>query len=185
MKKTLVALILLVTPAANAASYFRFIDVNHVQQSAAFLFDPNGISGSVGVTNIALITHSTTDGTIVPLALQPYLPPENWAPIEIGGGGSFRADAVIDAGTSVNLAPQLGALVFARVDTSSPAWLQAAKAAAGNGGFRIGWAMAGNIVKGGIFQSAKEAFPGQGPLDVLKKGSRLMVGYSWTWGAKP
>ncbi len=169
---------------SHAAPYFRLMDPSHIHQSAALLLDPNGVQPSVAVTDIAIITHSTADGSIMPVSCRATLcPPEDWVPLEIGGGGSLHA-AVLHIGASVNVAPQLGALAFKSVSTSSPGWLQSVKAAAlgqnGNG-FRLGGGLLGNIVKDGVVQSAKETFPGQGVLDIIKQSGRISVGYSWVY----
>lgn len=171
--------------------YFRLMDPNHVHQSAAVLVDPNGNQPNVAVTDIAIFTHSTEDGSIIPASWQAYVPPENWSPLELGGGGSAKVyaghlsgSAVLHIGSSVNLAPQLGALFLAKVDKTSAPALQAVKNAmlgVGGSGVRLGGGLGGTVVKDGVFQSVKEAFPGQGVVDIVKKSGRLTVGYSWVW----
>lgn len=176
---------------AGATSYVRLMSASAIHQSARMLFDPNGIQPNVGVTDIAILTHSTADGSIIPKSWQSWCPPENWVPLEIGAGGNvgftggrLTGNAVIDAGTSLNIAPQIGSLAFNQVGDRSPPWLQAFKTAflGYNGsGVSIGGGLAGNIVSNGIFQSAKEALPGRGFLDITKRASRVSLGYSWLW----
>ncbi len=183
--KTILTLVLLFAAARSEAAYFRLLDPRHIQQSAAMLYDPAGLDNSMGVTDIAIITHSTLDGSIVPERLQGYLPPEDWSPLALGFGGSLRGDAVVSAGASVNIAPQIGAMLLKAVDSNSPQWAQVIKGAflgSGNGKLRIGWAEMGTAVKAGVFQSAKEAFPGRGALDILHRAGRIEVGWAWTYG---
>lgn len=164
--------------------YFRPLDPSHIQQSAGMLYDPSGVNNSAGITDIALITHSMKDGSIIPESWQGLLPPENWSPLSVGFGGSLSGDAIVGLGASVNVAPQLGALLLRGVNESSPVWALAIKNAflgKGNGSVRIGWAEVGTLVKAGVFQSAKEALPGQGPLDILRRAGRVEVGWAWSW----
>ena len=180
------ALPLCALPPAKPVShpYFRPLDPAHIQQSLGMLYDPSGVNNSAGVTDIALITHSTKDGSIIPESWQGILPPENWSPLSIGFGGSLRGDAIVGLGASINVAPQLGALALRGVDENSPEWAKAIKNAFlgnGNGSIRIGWAEVGTVVKAGVFQSGKEAFPGQGPLDILRRAGRVEVGWAWNW----
>ena len=184
-------LLLALAVPSFAAPYARPIDFSHVQQSAALDIDPNGVAPSVIMTDFALLTHSNADGSIIPKAWQSWCPPENWAILEIGFGGSahvsglkLAGNAIVHVGSSLNVAPQLGALILAKVDATSPTALQAVKAAMlgiNGGGVRIGYGLDGDFMYDGKLQSMKEAFPGQGALDILKKASRVTVGYAWTW----
>lgn len=196
MKKIIVMALLALPYPAHAAflcsdpaktCYFRPIDFGNIHQSASSLIDPHDPGATTAlVTDIAVFTHDTKDGSIIPEGARGFLPPEDWA-FAVGGGGSLQKDFIVDANFTVNVAPQVGAAVFAKVGSGSPPWLQGTKAlflgTSQYGQVRLGWALAGNIVKGGVFQSACEAFPGAGILDIFNRGSRAVVGYSWEWGA--
>lgn len=185
MKNIVLLVLAMFAPSSLWASpYFRRISADNIQQSAGFLYDPRGIESTVGVSEVALITHSTRDGSLIPREWWSWIPPEDWSPLAIGGGGSLEGNAVIDASASVNLAPQIGALLLKGVTSTSPRWLQVTKGAllgSSVGKVRIGWAAAGNVVRDGVFQSFKEAFPGRGPIGILREASRIEVGYCWTW----
>lgn len=181
----------LLSSQAHATPYARLMDPAHVHQSAAVLIDPNGAQPTVAVMDVCTVTHSTADGSIIPMAWRSIIPPENLCLLGIGGGGSagwrggrLRGSAVVDINTSVNIAPQIGALMFAGINNTSPVLFQAVKAAMLNtngNGVRIGGGLAGNAIKDGVFQSVKEALPGRGVLDIFKQASRVNVGYSWVW----
>jgi len=134
MKKTirlvLISLGLLECAAfAQASPYFRPLDISHPQVSAGAIFSAQGIQQSVGVTDLALITHSTADGSIIPASLQKWIAPEDWVPLQIGAGGSFSGSAIINVGASVNVAPQIASLAIEGLGKSSSATAKALEAA--------------------------------------------------------
>jgi hypothetical protein len=104
MKGAIVALILSLPTASAASPYFRLIDPAHPQVAAGALFDPAGLNKTYAVTSLALITHSTKDGSIVPEKWQTYLPPEAWTPLQVGGGGT-GGEYVASVGASANFLP--------------------------------------------------------------------------------
>lgn len=177
---------------AVASPYLRLMSASQgIHQSASVAIDPNGVAPTVALTDICAITHSTVDGSIIPASWQAYVPPENLCALSFGGGGKasfsggrLTGDAVINTGASVNLAPQIGALALRGIDSSSNPIAQAVKAAFLNvngQGVRAGGGFNGNLVKDGVFQSAKEAFPGRGPFDIAKRAVRITVGFQWVW----
>ncbi len=126
MKLTTVALLTLAVPSF-ASPYFRPLDIAHPQISAGAIWSTSQLNQSVGVTDIAIITHSPSDGSIIPASLRSIIAPEDWVPLQIGAGGSFTGNAVINAGTSLNLAPQVAALLLKGVSASSSPILGAVK----------------------------------------------------------
>lgn len=180
MKHALLAL-LLAAPAA-ASPYFRPIDLRHPQVGAGFLIAPKSPLDTEAVTDVAIITHSTRDGSIIPAAWQSFLPPESWVPLQLGLGGSLRGNATAEAGTSANLAPQLAALALRGVDQASSGFLAAVKTAltgSGQGSVRIGVSLAGQLVRDGVWQSPRAMFPGQGFAEIVGNSARLNVGAAW------
>src|SRR5438552_3585414 len=101
MKKfALVAVVLSLARSGWAGPYFHLIDPAHMQMSAGFLISPKTPSNTAGVTDLAIVTHSSADGTVVPEKWQSVLPPESWVPLQVGFGGSFKGEAIIAPGTS-------------------------------------------------------------------------------------
>ena len=187
----LVTLLIISSLAASANPYVRLMDTKDIHQSAGLLIDPNGHSPNAMVTDVCTVTHSTSDGSIVTLSWQGLIPPENLCLLEFGAGGSSRiyggrltGNALVHAGTSVNFAPQLGALLLMKVDENSSPALRAVKDAmlnVGGNGVRLGWGISGRLINDGVFQSFKEALPGRGIGDIINKNQKLEVGYSWGW----
>jgi hypothetical protein len=167
---------------ASAAPYFRLLDPAHPQVGASFLISPKSPGATIGVTDVALVTHSPADGTVIPDAWRPYVPPVAWTPLQLGAGGSLRGDAIVAPGTSANLAPAVAALLLRGVGASSSGWAQALQAAltgTGPGQIRLGVAFAGLAVRNGTIQSAKEAFPGRGLGEIVGNSARLDCGAAW------
>jgi len=103
--RSLLALLVMLLPSLSLASpYFRMINPKHPQVAAGALFDPAGLGKTQAVTSLALVTHSTKDGSIIPEKLQPYFPPESWTPLQIGGGGN-GGEYVATIGASANFLP--------------------------------------------------------------------------------
>lgn len=193
MKNVILPIVALIALASHALAtpYARLFNPKNVHQSAALLIDPNGHAPNSGVTDVCLVTHSTEDGSIIPRALQSIIPPENLCLFEMGAGGSARVyggrltgNAIAHVGSSVNIAPQLGSLILAKVDTGSAPLLQSVKAAmlnVGGNGVRLGWGLGLNVISDGVFQSGKESLPGRGVLDIVNRAQRLSVGWAWVW----
>jgi len=184
--KIIIAAVLLLVAVPSHAAYFRVLGFGApVQQSLSTLLDPFGLKDSAAVTDLALITHSTADGTIMPAFCQAnWCPPESWSPLAIGAGADLKGNKVINVDTTVNLAPQLATLILNKVGAGSPSWLQVVKSGlAGTSAarVRIGWGELGYATRNGVFQSAKEAFPGAGALDILRQAGRVDIGVAWTY----
>ncbi len=129
MKLITAALLAALAAPSIASPYFRPLDISHPQVSAGAIWSTSQLNQSVGVTDLAIITHSPADGSIIPGSWRSVMPPEDWVPLQLGAGGSFTGNAVINAGTSLNVAPQVAALVLRGVSASSSPWLVAVKSA--------------------------------------------------------
>jgi hypothetical protein len=94
---------------AQAAPYFRLIDPAHPAISAGVYADPTGKDLPSYGSSVALITHSTKDGSLLE-AIQ-----TDWSPLTIGGGyGGGQAFMAI--GPSANLAPAVKSLAVKALD---------------------------------------------------------------------
>jgi hypothetical protein len=89
---------------------------------------------------------------------------------------------------STNLLPQVATLALGGFDKFSSPLMVAVKNALTDGlalpggstvGFSFGIGLSGQAVKGGVFQSFNEMFPGNGLGDTLKNATRLSVGATW------
>ena len=181
MKKLILSLLLSVPSAAQARPYFRILDLSHPQIGAGLLIDPRAPERTLAVTDLAIITHSVEDGSMIPESWRPVVPPIAWA-FQIGAGGSFQGEATIAPGVSANLAPSIAAVALRGVDSSSAGWARAIKSALtgqGQGQLRIGGALAGVLVREGHFQSVAAAFPGRGFAQIIANAARVNVGYAW------
>ena len=184
-RATIIAAILLSTlfvDMANASSYFKLLDPKHPIIGTGFNISPkNGLS-TTETTDVALITHSTADGTIVPQSWQSWLPPESWVPLQVGIGGSLQGDFVVAPGMSVNISPIIAQNLLGWIGTSSNSFLQSLKVAlsgSSQGQIRLGGTFLGTLVKGGTWQSPAQAFPGRGFLDIVGNAARLNFGVAW------
>lgn len=167
---------------AHANPYFRLINPSHPQVGAGFLISPKSPLDTTAITDIALVTHSIADGTIIPESWRSVFPPVAWTPLQLGFGGSLKGDAIIAPGTSANIAPAVASILMGRVDGSSSGAAQAIKAAlagSGPGQIRLGGALACTLTKAGVFQAAKDACPGRGPLEIIGNAARVDAGYAW------
>lgn len=194
---TLAAFVFLLLGAANARAavfgfaesegkrYLRLASPAHLEQSAGVLINYHAPANSAGVTDFAVLTHANKDDSLMPEACRAtWCPPVAFDLFHVGFGGDFKGDAIGDLGFGFNAAPQLTAWAFQSVDRGSPAWLQATKDAflgVGPGKVRIGYALQGDLVRGGVFQSAKHAFPGAGLFDILDRAGRVEVGVGWQY----
>jgi hypothetical protein len=170
--------------------YLRFIDFGHVEQSVAALYSPSNRFPTAGVTDVCGVTHSTDDGSIIPQSLWKWLPPENFCAFEVGAGGQWNpqdhGNAVVDAGASVNVAPQVLGWTTAAITPSSPAWMQVYKGAvtsqAGSAvNLRLGVGEEAHVVNGGLI-ATNQMLPGSGIGDILNKNLVLKAGVAWKWG---
>jgi hypothetical protein len=176
---------------ASTGHYFRLADVHHLLISAGTLYDLRGLAPVEYVTTVALITHSTADGTIVPPKLQALgISPEDWVPLEVGFGGSAKitgghlsGNAITTFGTAGNACPLVLGWAVKNIGDSAPLPLQIVKAAILGDGtdyakLRIGYVFQGQAISDGVFQSAKEMFPGRGVLDIANRAGRFELSVS-------
>lgn len=100
MKKVLLIVAVCFMVDTAQAGYFRRMDIKHPQTSAGAFFDLQGHSDA-GVS-LALITHNTVDGCIIPGVCL------DWTPLAIGGTlGRSLGGPSIAIGTSANMLPVL------------------------------------------------------------------------------
>jgi hypothetical protein len=185
----ILGLLALAAAPAGANPYFRFMGMKdgtlHPTVGAGISINPNDLSDSVAVpSDLAIITHSVDDGTIIPDALQKYFPPTAWTPFSIWYGGSLSGKAVGGYGTSLNVSPAISALLLSKVSSASSGWAGALKKALDGSSstqIRLGYALSGTMLDSGKVLPVKDMFPGQGLPDIIKRGSRLMVGAAWTF----
>lgn len=174
--------------------YFRLLDPHHLQMSAGTLYDLHGLAPVTYVTDLALVTHSTKDGSIIPSKWQQLgLAAEDWTPLQLGAGGSAKivggrltGNAVVAGGTSFNACPWLLGWAVKGIGSNPSVPLQVVKAAiVGNGTtypkLRLGYVLLGNIIVDGTMQSAKEAFPGSGVVDIVNRAGRLEAALGWNF----
>lgn len=186
MKKILAVLLWLsgLPGLVVASPYIRFMDGDpaHPSISTDFNIAPKNLKDTTGVLDIAILTHANRDGSIIPVSWRSWLPPESWVPFQLGFGGSIRGNAVISPGTSANISPIIAQDLLGWVGNSSSSWLQAVKAGlAGSGAAQVhlGVSLQGQIVNGGTWQSAKEAFPGRGIGEIIGNAARVNAGLAW------
>ncbi|MCX5785657.1 MAG: hypothetical protein NTX59_08200 [Elusimicrobia bacterium] len=106
IKKLLIAAVFcFVVSMAQAAPYFRLIDMGHPQINAGTSIGANFVRQT---TMVALITHSPADGYFL-------IPGLDWTPLAAGGG--FKAKAFhLSAGPSMNMLPAIKSTLAAFVD---------------------------------------------------------------------
>ena len=189
MKKLILMAGLLALPAlASAGPYLRLIDIHHPQTDAMSLYKVEDRSFLAGVTDLALVTHSNADGSLVPQSLQKYVAPEPWVPLQVGVGGSVTGNAFIHLGTSYNVGSQLASSIIKLTGSSgNPTakafgdFMGAGLALPGGGtlGFAAGVGLAAQLVQDGHFQSIPAMFPGRGPGPILVNASAYSIGLAW------
>lgn len=109
MKLTTIVL-LLAAGSANAQPYFRPIDLAHPRISAGAYVDPITPGQSAVGSALALVTHSTKDGCLLPTIVC-----EDWTPMAVGfsvNGGH----ALFGIGPSFNLAPLVKSALLSAVN---------------------------------------------------------------------
>jgi hypothetical protein len=93
------ALICFGSRAAQASPYFRLIDPSHPHKVVGAFLDPKDLGNTSAGTAIALVSHSVSDGCILPSIVC-----EDWAPALAGlsyNAGRFQ----FNVGPAVNLTP--------------------------------------------------------------------------------
>lgn len=185
------------SPKADSHPYARVLGFGApLWKSASFDIAPRKPLDTAALGSIGLITHSTADGSLcAKLNFGSWCVPESWVPLQVNFGGSFGATAYLGFGSSLNLAPQFGALLLQGVTNQSSGWAQAVKSAfladnPANGQVRLGVDFLGSIVQpydtsnpygpqGSRLVSLKEAYPGRGAMRILGNAARLNVGWAW------
>jgi hypothetical protein len=199
MKKLIVALLVLTAAPASAGNrvigysksegsrYFRLLDPMRPELSAASLFNVKDGEFYGGVTDLAVITHDTADGTIIPEKLQGLLPPAAWTPLKVGVGGSLSNRVVIDIGMSYNVGATLATSIIKICGlTENPTavtirdlMVKGLDTGKGDLGFELGIGVGGDLVSEGHFQSFKNMFPGEGIKDILHSSAKYSIGLTF------
>lgn len=173
-----------------AKKYFRPMDPAHIQQDAIGLYAVRDRSFLGGVTDIALLTHSSKDGSIIPERLQEWIAPENWVPLQIGFGGDITKNALMHVGASYNVGGQLAHFIVKATGSSETGVGKGINQVFQDGltlpngsniGFALGLGLAASVVKEGHFQSVMAMFPGQGLGPILTGASCYSLGARWTY----
>lgn len=135
-----VALICLCS-TAKASPYFNYLGEKNqpIYVSQGALFTTNNFSYQQAFTNVAVVYHPLSAGSIIPAELQAYLPPESWS-INLGAGyASTNGSLAIGPGLSINLLDSVRAHATNLLNLSSNATVKAiaAQIAPGNGPLNI------------------------------------------------
>ena len=123
MKSLLLSPVLALTSAPCSAAllpkgYFKLIDLAHPQLSAGALIDPGDLKETLAVTDVAIVTHSNKDGSLIPQSWQSLLPPESWVPLQVGGGGN-AGSYIMNIGSSYNFIPVVKNLALKLIDKAA------------------------------------------------------------------
>jgi hypothetical protein len=106
MKKMMFVLAFMFVAAnVKATPYLRLIGPDNYQVADGALFSSKGINQVQNAAVLGLITHSTKDGSLLPLWLQKYVAPEDWMiGVSVNSGGG---NTTADLGLIFNITPQL------------------------------------------------------------------------------
>lgn len=113
MKKTMLAVLLLVTAVSSEAEpYFHtLLDLKSAQFEIGAGLDPKGVRDPKAVSVAAFAWHAPASPTLSDPA---------WSPLTLGGSGSTWDQFTFIVGPSVNLAPQAQALLYQALDFLAP-----------------------------------------------------------------
>jgi hypothetical protein len=102
----LAAVALLLSAPAVAAPYFRVLDLSRPQISAGAFIDPTDPGNSSVGSMLAVVSHSTRDGCLLPSVTC-----EDWVPLSVGFAEK-NGKAIFAVGPSINLAPLAKSLLL-------------------------------------------------------------------------
>lgn len=138
MKKLIMLALMLMAGSVKASPYFYtpFTKGYQFEISNGALFDSQ-FNPVMDFTNIPLVYHPISSGSILPAVVQPYLPPESWS-VDLGGGYAGNT-AFGGIGLGINLLDSVRAYAAGLLALSSNASLNAAgrQIAPGNGPINI------------------------------------------------
>jgi hypothetical protein len=110
MKQSILAVLMFVASSVQATPYLRLIDPTHpIVISGAFIDPINPGQTSAG-SALALVTHSTRDGCMLPTIVC-----EDWVPLSAGFSAN-GGNAWLSLGPSMNLAPLMKAMALRGVN---------------------------------------------------------------------
>ena len=188
MKRIILALAMAVPSVASANPYFRLLDTNHIQADALSLYRVSDFSFVGAVTDIAIITHSTADGTIMPKFLQDRgIAPEPWVPLQIGVGGSVTGNLRGHIGSSFNVSQFAAQSIigFCGINPSGTGkqvadfFGQGLNLGGSTLGFAAGIGIDAQIISEGHFQSFRGMFPYRGLGANLYNNADYSLGLAW------
>lgn len=175
----LAAALICLGSSVQASPYFRFVNWSHPILSAGILIDQNHPAHITGVTDVALITHSTADGTLIPLSWQGIVPPEDWVPLQFGGGYG-GGKGIINTGTSLNMAPPLTAILLGHLKPSGfKDALMSGFSGSGNSIFAFGPSLVATPVVDGTLLPINQWIVGRGIGAILNNSLRWEVQGAW------
>lgn len=124
MKTLLAALLLALSIPVHASlfpgyksDYFQFVGPNNYHVYDGALFSAKGLQETQNGTVVALITHSPTNGSLLPRSWQNAGYAETWAPL-VTGYGNGTGNVIF--GPLVNIGPQFQSLVLAGLNYLAP-----------------------------------------------------------------
>jgi hypothetical protein len=172
VKNIMALLLLLAALPAWAGPYFRLIDPLHPKTTLGGFYDPTGKEGPAYGTTVAIVTHSTQDGSLLKIIQ------EDWVPLGVGGGYSAGA-AFMALGPSANLAPVAKGALLALVEKVTAEgsyqnvkdYLSPPKDSKPDISMAMGPAFSFKPVEGGDFL----------PVGRWRGAIRLFAGAAWVW----
>ena len=177
-------------PSTAGKQYFRLMDIHHPKTDAIGLYSIKSFEFIGGVTDIALITHATADGSLIPDVLQKQgFAPEPWVPLQVGIGGSAQTGYVRGhIGSSFNASSFLAQTAMNMLQAHPTGFTKGVTDLLTSGlalpggstvGFSTGLGLAANFISEGHFQSGKQMFPYQGLGPNLMNASCFSIGLAW------
>ena len=119
MRSTLLAVLLCLPCCVGASPYFRPVGSGNWNVGDGVSFSAKSLAQTQNVTMLALITHSTKDGSILPQSMVDAGWADAWTPLSVGfaeGNGTTAARF----GCSANLSPTATALIKKIIYQASP-----------------------------------------------------------------
>lgn len=118
---------ILLASTAQAAPYFRLLDLAKPQVSAGALVDPENSGNSSAASMLAVVSHSTRDGCLLPSVVC-----EDWTLLAVGVSAN-SGKTLLALGPSINVAPLAKALLLRGLNAvSAPETLPGVKESLGS-----------------------------------------------------
>ena len=177
MKLAMMLMLLAGSVKASPYFYVPFVTKDaQVNLSQGALFTPSQFNYSQTFTNMAIVYHPLSSGSIIPQTFQAYIPPESWS-INFGGGyNAANGETLAGPGISINLLDSVRSEFSNLLNLSKNATLMAmgAQIAPGNGPLSINigpqWAI--NMAQNGVVN----------PLNKWRLDPFWFIGASYSFG---